>query len=326
MQADRPFFTVLIPTYRRCDLLPRAVSSVLTQSWTNFELVVVDDASPDATAEVMARIDDPRVRYLRRAENGGAAATRNSGIEVARGSWISLLDDDDEYDPEFLARTREVLAGAPPTVGLTWCGIRWLRDRDGEREVLREELWQPTYRDREHAYRSFLRSRRIGTNCGITLRRDAVAEVGGFDETFRGGAEDTDFLIRMVRRFDFRVVPEVLVDVHLHGGPNLRGVSLEKARDYEKILAKHASTLTADRGLAADLHYKTGWLFYQAGDRRRGRRHLLASIRRRPFHRAWSALLLYEILGRRAADAHRAMSQMRRGHAPLSDVERSEPS
>lgn len=309
-----PFFTVLIPTYDRCELLPRAVSSVLAQTHRDFELLVVDDASPDATREVVAAVDDPRVVYVRRSTNGGPGATRNTGLAAARGQWITLLDDDDEYLPDFLQATHRTISGAPQEVAMSWCGVRWVRDRPAATpHVLREEVWQPRYSSRHAAYLAFLRSRKIGTNCGIALRSSSVEQIGGFDETFRGGAEDTDFLVRMVRRFDFRVVPEVLVRVHLHGGPNLRRVSPEKVRDYEKLIAKNSPALAGHPRVAADLHYKTGWLAHQAGDAVLGRRHLLAAIRRRPTHlRSWSALVLYGVLGSLATPLHRRLSEARR--------------
>lgn len=319
MLDSPPFFTVLIPTYRRADVLPRAIASVLGQSSKDFELLVVDDASPDGTAEVVAAVADPRVRYLRREQNGGAGATRNTGFAAARGAWVTLLDDDDEYLPDFLARTREVVSAAPEDVALTWCGVRWVRDRPEGLKHLRDELWQPRYASRDEAYLGFLRNRGVGTNCGLAVRRDAFFAIGGFDESFRGGAEDTDFLIRLVKEFDFRVVPEVLVRLHLHGGSHLRRVNRAKALAYERIMSKHATALADHPALAADLHYKTGWLACHAGDGRLGRRHLFQALRLRPWHRrAWPTLVLFLLLGRRAAGVHRSLSMLRRRRGALS--------
>jgi len=317
-----PAFSVVVPTYRRENLLWRAIESVLRQTWKDFELIVVDDASPDHGAErAVTRFADPRLRMVRREVNGGAAATRNTGIREARGALVALLDDDDEYLPRFLERTYETLAHAPQEVGFTWCGVRWVEPRAGGTESTRDEVWTPTYPSREEAYLGFLRSRRIGTNCGLAFRRDALREVGGFDEAFPGGAEDTDLLVRLVRRFDFRVVPETLIRIHLHGGDRLRGVTVWQAEGYERILAKHRTTLAAHPDVAAELHYKTGWLHYHAGNRRKGRRHLLTSLARRAFRpRTWAALVLHEIFGARAPSLHRRLSTLRRRTPPLSVV------
>lgn len=308
-----PRFTVLVPTHNRADLLPRALRSVLSQSFSDFELLVVDDASTDATQQTVAAIADPRIVYHRRQVNGGAAAARNTGIDLARGELLALLDDDDEYLPGFLEETERTYSEAGPDVGLTWCGVIWVRDTAAGEIVLHEDLWHPRYADREAAYRAFLRNRRVGTNCGLTFRRSALSTMPLFDESLRGGAEDTDFLIRFVRSFEFVVIDSMLVRVHLHGGPNLRSNTARKAGDYEQILAKHRAALEADPRLWAALHYKTGWLHYHGGDRAAGRRHLLSALARRPLHlKSWAGLALFESCGRWAPAIHRRLSRLAR--------------
>ncbi|GIV76554.1 MAG: hypothetical protein KatS3mg050_0948 [Litorilinea sp.] len=217
---SRPTFTVIIPTHNRAHLLPRAIRSVLAQTFTDFELIVVDDASTDETPQVVASVQDGRIIYLRHEENRGAAATRNTGICHARGKYVAFLDDDDEYLPEFLAETRQHLETASEEAGFSWCGVRVVQDGGQGERTIGEGVWRPAFQDREHAYLSFLRSRRIGTNCGLCVRRDCFDVVGLFDQALRK-AEDTDFLIRLVRHYDFVVVPKVLVKVHAHAGPKL---------------------------------------------------------------------------------------------------------
>jgi GT2 family glycosyltransferase len=178
---------------------------------------------------------------------------------------------------------------------------------------VRDEIWRPAFASREQAYLGFLRSRRIGTNCGLAFRAGAFAAVGGFDETFRGGAEDTDLLIRLARAFDFEVIPEVLVKLHMHDGGHLRRVTPLQAQGYERILEKNAAALRRHPRLDAELHYKTGWLHCHAGGGRAGRRHLLAALRRRPtLLRAWVGLVLFTALGSRAGSVHRRLSAWRR--------------
>lgn len=317
-----PAFTVLIPTYRRPDLLREAIASVLAQTFDDFEVLVVDDASGDETPEVVDAVQDPRVRYVCRDRNGGAGATRNTGFEHARGDLVALLDDDDVYLPEFLARTHDVLRTTSPEVGFSWCGIRWLRRVAGEGYVLeREERWEPRYPSREAAYLAFLQNRRVGTNCGLTVKRRAFERIGGFDESLHGGAEDTDFLIRLVREFDFRVVPANLVEGRLHEGPSLRGVRAEKVDDYEAIMAKHARALSAHPSLAARLHYKAGWMSFHAGDANRGRAHFREAARRRPgMVKLWASWLLMELPGGAGPRLHRWVSERRRGRRALSSA------
>ena len=89
--------SVVIPTYDRAELLPRAVRSVLAQTYQNMEIIIVDDGSRDNTQEVVKSFSDPRVRYVRHDTNRGVSAARNTGIKNSRGEFIGLLDSDDEY-------------------------------------------------------------------------------------------------------------------------------------------------------------------------------------------------------------------------------------
>ena len=315
-EGDRsPSFSIVIPTYNRARLLPRALDSVLAQTFDDFELLVVDDASTDDTAAVAASYEDPRISYLRLEENGGVANARNAGIASARGTFVCFLDDDDEYLPRFLERTWEVLGGATESVGLSWCGVVWAtasgEPRDGG------EIWQPEFGSREEAYLGFLAGRRIGTNCGLTLRRSSLEGMELFDpET--DSAEDTDFLIRLVRRVDFAVVPHVLVKLHLQEA-SLRSDAGKRARAYRRILAKHRPALEAHPRLAAALHYKAGWLHLHAGRSAEGRRLLLSSLRRRPFQpKAW-AMLLLSALGHLAPRLHTRVSALRKGRRFLRE-------
>ena len=95
-----PAVSVVIPTYRRPHLVARAIHSVLRQTLQDFEIIVVDDASADNTEEIVRGLGDARVRYVRHPRNRGLPASRNTGIEEARGRYIAFLDDDDEWLPD----------------------------------------------------------------------------------------------------------------------------------------------------------------------------------------------------------------------------------
>lgn len=304
-----PTFSVIIPTHNRARLISRAIRSVLSQTFQDFELLIVDDVSTDATKEVVASFRDKRIIYIRREDNGGAAAARNTGIRYAKGKYISLLDDDDEYLPEFLEKMNQKFESSPQGVGFGWCGVRWVSDTsDGEKEMRREGIWQPKFENREHAYLSFLRSRRVGTNYGLTIRKSCFGVVGFFDESMKK-AEDTDFLIRMVRQFDFCVVPSVLVKVHRHAGPRLTTYDAKMANSYERIIEKNNEALLKHPRLSAVLHYKTGWLYYHAGNKKHGRQFMLRAIRMNPAElKIWLGLLIFECFGSLGPSLHKRLS------------------
>jgi glycosyltransferase involved in cell wall biosynthesis len=97
-----PLISVVIPTFNRAELLKRSLKSVLSQTYSNIEVIVVDDNSSDSTVETIKGISDPRVRYIRHEERKGGASARNSGILASKGEFISFLDSDDTWVPKKL--------------------------------------------------------------------------------------------------------------------------------------------------------------------------------------------------------------------------------
>lgn len=114
-----PLVSVIIPTYRGAECLGRAIRSVLDQTCSNLELVVVDDASPDHTSEVVRQFDDPRLAYVRHESNRGAATARSTGARCSSGDIVAFLDQDDLFHPEKVQVHVEYL-GRHPDVGFTY--------------------------------------------------------------------------------------------------------------------------------------------------------------------------------------------------------------
>ena len=109
-QHAAPLISVILPTFERADLLPRSISSVLAQTFTDWELIVIDDGSTDATTDVVVawRQTSSQIRYIRQT-NQGVGAARNRGVAEARGEYIACLDSDDEYLPSHLATRLDLL-------------------------------------------------------------------------------------------------------------------------------------------------------------------------------------------------------------------------
>ena len=93
----KPLISVIIPTYQRCSRLKIAIDSVLSQTFKNFELLVIDDGSTDGTKEMVKAINDPRIIYKWSKNSGGPAKPRNYGIKISSGKWIAFLDSDDSW-------------------------------------------------------------------------------------------------------------------------------------------------------------------------------------------------------------------------------------
>lgn len=206
--AGTPLVSVVIPAFGRADTLPRAMESVLAQDWPSLEVLVVDDASPDATPEIVAGFAaaDPRVRHLRQPENRGVAAARNRGIREASGPLVAFLDADDEWLPDKLGRQVEALRSAGPGTGLVYTGVESVGAR-GEREVVRAQL-------RGHVFaRMLARNILHGAPSSALVRRSVFATIGLFDESLPA-AEDYELWLRLTRFYAVEAIPTPSIRYH----------------------------------------------------------------------------------------------------------------
>jgi len=116
-----PFFSVILPTYNRSELLPKAIESVLSQTYADWELIIVDDASTDNTALVVKGYSDSRIRYLLNEQNIERSASRNRGIDQANGTYICFLDSDDYYLENHLESFNKCIENNDSAEALYYC-------------------------------------------------------------------------------------------------------------------------------------------------------------------------------------------------------------
>ena len=100
--TTQPLVSIVIPTYNRAGTLGRALDSVLAQTYTNFEIIIVDDGSTDGTSDLLKKYADPRIRVIRHVKNRGVTAAKNTGLDQIKGDWFCTLDSDNEIIPETL--------------------------------------------------------------------------------------------------------------------------------------------------------------------------------------------------------------------------------
>ena len=183
--------SVVVPTYNRAQLLPRALQSALSQTHASLEIIVVDDGSTDSTREVVSRIAavDARVRYVYQA-NQGLAGARNTGIATAQGDYVTFLDSDDEFCADHVALRAEHLDEHPATMMV-----------HGGLEVVNGSWMVPDY------YRpgELVDVRECAVGATFFFRRSIVATVGGF--VHRTYGEDTEFFERATARVVVARVP-----------------------------------------------------------------------------------------------------------------------
>lgn len=186
-----PLVSVIMPVLNAERFIGEAIASVQTQTFRDWELVVVDDGSTDASARIVEEVlrGDPRIRLIdnRVSATHGAAAARNLGIRMAAGRLIAFLDADDVYEPEKLADEVALLA-AHPDVAMVYGPAMWWNDEGAPRPWI-----QSMRREAGRAYAPTILLRKVIVSgvwevpctCCVLIRREAIERVGGFDERFR---------------------------------------------------------------------------------------------------------------------------------------------
>ena len=269
-----PLVSVVIPTRNRAHLLPIAVRSVLDQTFRDLEVFVVDDASEDRTAEVVAGILDPRLRTLRQRVRSGGAATRNVGIRASRGQYVAFLDDDDEWLPEKLELQLELLERAAPKIGVVYSSYQVV-DLETGRIIGRKVAEK-----RGDLAIDLLDRNYVGGTPSVVVRRRLLEQVGLFDEGLPS-FQDYDLWIRLSRHCEFDYVGQDLLKCTMHGGKKIWSDLEALDRGIDRMLEKHGTSPHLRRNFASK-SLGLGVRFCSQGETGRGRRAILRSIRLDP--------------------------------------------
>ena len=226
-----PIVSVIIPTYNRATFLMEAIQSVRTQSFTDYELIVVDDGSTDHTRAVLEPlIERGEICYVFQ-QNQGESAARNKGVLLAQGKYIAFLDSDDLFMPEKLEKQVACL-DTSLDLGLVHSGY-------SKFDVAGNDLG---YRDTSHLFgwvypQILLEWSVLIAVPTVMVRASVLAEVGGFDKRM-SHAQDLDLWRRIAMHYRFAVIPEMLSKVRKHPGNVSR--QLTKTADGFQFYLKKA--------------------------------------------------------------------------------------
>ena len=289
-EITTPAVSIVIPAYNRADTIRMAVESVLRQTFTDFELLIVDDGSTDGTMAALADLPDPRLRLLANPRNMGAGAARNLGIREARAPWVAFHDSDDEWLPRKLEKQMERLSTADKATVACFCGMVLMMGPNwqaGDLAVQRGKRAHMLYipdssqEGLEGDIRpSLLRRSPVSTQM-LVARRDMLQQIGGFDESLPA-LIDWDCTIRLAERGHFVFVDEPLVLQFLSDN----SISHSRAKRVAariRILEKHHSFFAPHRRILAAQHVSVAGDLRQMGDLRQARSFLMTALRIYPF-------------------------------------------
>jgi len=295
-KRNMPTVSVIVPTYNRVHLLGRALQSIVTQTYGDFEVIVVDDGSTDNTGDFIRNFSALDIRYIRHEKNKGEAAARNTGVLAAKGEFIAFLDSDDEWLPEKLQKQMDVFRDLPPHVGIVYSDMCEI-ERNGKKRLWKSPTFMP---EDGRFYRRALNYQVYGIGIGSAIvRKSCFERVGLFDERLSYYV-DFDFFIRLSREFCFYHIKEPLMNYHVTGD-SFRWVTTAHIGSREVILEKYLDDIRQSRKTLSLHYWKMGRFLCLHDEIRRARPYLLKAIRAYPFNYKASAFLVISVslFGRR---------------------------
>lgn len=308
--TGEPLVTVVIPTHNRARLLRRAIISVLAQSHSNLELIVVDDASTDDTAATVRSIADPRLRYIRLEQNRRAAAARNIGILEAKGELVAFQDDDDIWLPQKLEIQVAALASAPSNVGLNLCSHIQLTRTD------------TVYVGGQRRFECIDFSRGMNWRFGMIatpawlVRREVFSRAGNFDESMKAW-DDWELALRLrdVCEFNYVDDPLFIQDQRRSPGTGMWDNQKLHANDMSVIMRKHEDRWKSQPEVLANHYLILGLSELMFHSKTAARRAFLRSFSVKPRQLKAPAYWLLSFFGRNAI--HRVTPLIRTLHQGL---------
>lgn len=234
-ERQQPLVSVIMPAYNADRFITAALESILSQTYRNIEVIVVDDGSTDRTSELVLEIAayDRRV-ILHRQHNSGVAAARNVAIQMARGEFIAPIDADDVWLPEKLERQVAKMLESSPAVGLVYT---WSLRLDAGGKVIGRSSAMDL---RGNVYAAFVYKNFCSASAPL-IKKTCFDRAGGYDPTLRErggqGCEDIDLLLRIAELYEFELVPDYLVGYRQSAGSMSRNVAAME-RSFRLVMAK----------------------------------------------------------------------------------------
>ncbi|MEM7712078.1 MAG: glycosyltransferase [Cyanobacteria bacterium P01_A01_bin.68] len=224
-----PKISVVVPAYNSQSTILETIYSVLQQSFSDFELIVINDGSTDKTLRLLSTVNDARLKVYSY-PNGGLPAARNRGIVRATGQFISFIDADDLWTPDKLELQLQALQKNPQAaVAYSWT-ICMGNDGSSFHPGISETV-------QGNVYSKLLVGNFIGSGSNVLIRREAIESVGYFDESLKS-CEDWDYWMRLAPKWDFVVVPKPQIIYRLSSGA--MSSKLDVMEKYQTLVLEKA--------------------------------------------------------------------------------------
>lgn len=217
-----PKISVIMPAYNAEKYIREAMDSVLNQSFSDFELIILNDCSKDETEKVILSYEDKRIVYVKNEENLGVARTLNKGVQMAKGEYIARMDADDISLPQRFEKQAAFLE-SHPKVAVVGVGVT-VFDEDGDVQT-RLFSQEPAMMRVDMLFACGL------AHPGVMLRASAIRSLGGYDPAYNG-LEDYELWDRVMEGWDICALPEVGLRYRFHSGQ----VTQNRSEKHEALL------------------------------------------------------------------------------------------
>jgi len=224
-----PELSIIMPVFNREEYVEEAITSLLSQTYSDFELIIIDDASTDNSLQIISSFSDPRVRIFKNAQNHGIVFSRNKGLQMARGKYIAPFDSDDISMPDKFRKQIDFLE-ANPDFGMVGC---WVKLIDDKSELLKKK-W--ILKSKPESIPAKLMFRNFFAQPAVVMCREAIPK-GGYVEGYNIG-EDYRMWVDIVKNHKAYNLPEYLVKCRVHDENITKGDSLE-SRQYEYLIYRY---------------------------------------------------------------------------------------
>ncbi|GAB7021535.1 glycosyltransferase family 2 protein [Salidesulfovibrio brasiliensis] len=245
--------TVLMTVYNGARYVGECMESMLRQDCRDFEFLIIDDGSTDATPQVVARYDDPRIRYVPLEQNVGRTRALNRGLAEAANEYVAVIDADDIAEPHRLRLLRDTL-DADPSLALVGSGF-YLMDESGRRTA---EVGQAVD---SHEVRDIMPFSNPVAHSSVMYRRSVALGCGGYPNDYPYAHDMMLYLCMLRSGYGIRLLPDRLVSIREHAAQMTTAPELEYARRHDMArtfrtarLVEGVSPLSRTKGLRAEVY------------------------------------------------------------------------
>jgi glycosyltransferase involved in cell wall biosynthesis len=279
--------SVLIPTYNREKTILRAIQSVLQQTFSDFELIIVDDGSQDGTAEEIKTIVDPRIRYIRHPKNSGISEARNTAVKSSSGHYVAFLDSDDEWLPDKLSQQMEAIRKEKEEVIANVSGYYLFDEFDIKRKEIPSKpvSW----------YKHLLMGCGLGAGTTLIASRKAFEKIGYFDPSLSRYV-DWDWLLRFTKLYPLTVTAEPLAVVYRASRPQAKVVEMAARKFLDKHLQDFRQFGYYGKRAIGKRYLEVAIYYYLEGDKSAGWFWLRKAVSQSPFQRPGMYLRILDAL------------------------------